>query len=107
MRGLILSRTFSALFSAFLLSSALCANTIEDANKAFQAQKYTEALTIYKTLCDTPKSGEKPDAKACSALGYIYQSGKGVKANLDESSKYYKKACDNGDKESCANAGWN
>lgn len=94
------------LFTAIFFST-LFANTIDEANKAFQAQKYEEALKIYKVLCDAPKAGEKPDAKACSALGYIYQSGKGVKADLNESSKYYKKACDNGDKESCANAGWN
>lgn len=79
----------------------MMADDIDNANKAFQDQRYPEALRLYKKLC------EDKDAKACASLAYMYQSGKGVKADLKESGKYYKRACDLGNKESCANAGWN
>lgn len=79
---------------------AFCADTLDDANKAYNEENYTKAIEIYKKLCDNK------EAKACSSLGYIYRNAKGVSENSTLAQEYYKKACDAGDKESCANANW-
>ncbi len=91
------------LFITLMLSiSALgfCQDSIDDAIKAYNEQNYTKAIEIFKKLCDAK------DAKACSSLGYMYRSAKGVKADDNLAKTYYKKACDAGDKESCSNVNW-
>ncbi|WP_367179176.1 tetratricopeptide repeat protein, partial [uncultured Campylobacter sp.] len=40
-------------------------------------------------------------AEGCNNLGYLYESGKGVKKDKSMAKKYYGKACDLGIKRSC------
>ncbi|PAF51186.1 hypothetical protein BKH43_02985 [Helicobacter sp. 13S00401-1] len=80
--------------------SNLSAANLDEANKAYQAKDYEKALSLYTAACDAN------DAKACSSLGYMYQSGKGVKSDLGLSKKFYQKACDAGDGSACNSTKW-
>ncbi len=96
MKNAIFCLLLSCVFGGFVF----CADTIDDANKAYNSGDYTKAIEIYKKIC------EDKDAKACASLGYIYRNGKGVSENNTLSQEFYKKACDLGDKEACTNASW-
>ncbi|RDU72407.1 sel1 repeat family protein [Helicobacter aurati] len=96
-----MKKFFTMVIGMGLLSGMLlAADSLDDANKAYNEGNYTKAIELYKTLCD------KKEAKACSSLGYIYRNAKGVSENTTLAQQYYKKACDAGDKESCSNANW-
>lgn len=88
------------LFLSFFFSSLFANEKIEDANKAYQNGEYKKAMKIYNKLC------EEKDFKACASLAHMYRSGKGTKADLELSNKFYKKACNGGNKESCLQANW-
>lgn len=90
----------SVMAIGLISNAAFCAETLDDANKAYNEQNYVKAIEIYKTLC------EAKEAKACSSLGYMYRNAKGVSENATLAQEYYKKACDAGDKEACSNANW-
>ncbi len=47
------------------------------------------------------RSCDLGDKTGCANLGYLYKNGMGVAQNMTQSSKYYQKACQLGDKESC------
>ncbi|PAF44594.1 SEL1-like repeat protein [Helicobacter sp. 11S02629-2] len=87
-----------------MLTLALCAfavaSSLDEANSAYQAKDYQKALELYKSACDAN------NAKACSSLGYMYQSGKGVKSDLNLSKQFYQKACDAGDGSACNSTKW-
>ena len=81
-------------------ATSMFAATLDEANKAYNDGDYAKAIKSYKKLCD------EKEAKACTALGYMYRNAKGVSENTTLAQEYYKKACDLGDKESCTNANW-
>ena len=96
-----MKKFFAVICTSALLSGILIgAESLDDANKAYNEGNYTKAIELYKSLCD------KKEAKACSSLGYMYRNAKGVSENSNLAQQYYKKACDAGDKESCSSAGW-
>ncbi|RDU67696.1 sel1 repeat family protein [Helicobacter didelphidarum] len=91
-----------ACVTAFVFGNvAFGAETLDDANKAYNEGNYTKAVEIYKVLCDAK------EAKACSSLGLMYRNAKGVSENATLAKQYYQKACDAGDKEACNSIDWN
>jgi TPR repeat protein len=46
------------------------------------------------------------EGRACTALGWIHESGKGVTADTAKAAALYKQGCEKGDKSGCARHGW-
>ena len=46
------------------------------------------------------------EGRACSALGWIHESGKGVPADAARAAAFYKRGCDKTDKPGCARFAW-
>ena len=65
-------------------------------DKAKSDKYYQKAFKKYKQLAD------HNDGNACNNLGYMYQLGRGVKADKEQAKFYYKKGSMQGDK----NATW-
>lgn len=58
---------------------------------------YPNALKYNKMACDMDYG------IACTDIGYMYGTATGVKFNIPEARKYYKKACNLGDEQGCKN----
>jgi TPR repeat protein len=85
--------TLSGVIVAVLLStSSAFAGTSEDcaAAAAYGQQDYAAALRLCRPLA------EQGDAKAQSALGFMYTNAEGVQQDYAESAKWYRKAAEKG-----------
>ena len=59
-----------------------------------------------KLTADLDRTCSAGEGRACTALGWIQEEGKGVPADVAKAAALYKKACDKGDKSGCARFGW-
>ena len=82
------------LLLLFALNFAL-ANLTDEAQAAYDAGDEQRAAQIWQKVCET---GE---ARGCVRLGFLYQSGKGVKQDDAKAGKFYQKACDAGELSGC------
>ena len=82
------------LLLLFELNFAL-ANLTDEAQAAYDAGDEQRAAKIWLKACET---GE---ARGCARLGFLYQSGKGVKQDDAKASKFYEKACDADELSGC------
>ena len=78
-----------------LFSIGFSEDLIESGNEAYDKGDYQKAAQLYQKACD---SGE---AVGCFGLGFLYQSGQGVKQNFSTAKQYYGKACDLGFQIGC------
>jgi len=62
----------------------------EDGFSAFEKKDYVTAINIWKKLA------EAGNVKSQNSLGYMYETGNGVKKNLKEAFKWYKKSAEQG-----------
>lgn len=66
------------------------ADNVQEGNRLYNAGKFQEAISYYM----------KPDAQknpeAMNLIGYMYNSGRGVKENQEEAFKWYKRAAEAG-----------
>jgi len=46
------------------------------------------------------------EARACTAMGWIHESGKGVPPDVTKAAAFYKRGCDKADKSGCARFAW-
>jgi len=70
---------------------AACAGSLEDAEEAVRKGDYATAIPIYDSLA------EKGDVSAQMRLGFLYESGAGLRRDWVESAKWFGKAADAGD----------
>lgn len=63
------------------------ANTLEKAYTLYNAKRFLDAARIFNQLC------QKPNARACFSLAYMYEAGQGVVRSDSEARKYYSRAC--------------
>ena len=82
------------LLLLFALNLAL-ANLTDEGQTAYDAGDEKTAAKIWQKACE---SGE---ARGCVRLGFLYQSGRGVKQDDAKAGKFYQKACDTGELSSC------
>ena len=85
--------TLSGVIVAVLLSaSSAFAGASEDcaAGAAYGQRDYAAALRLCRSLA------EQGDAKAQSALGFMYTNGEGVQKDYAASAKWYRKAAEQG-----------
>ena len=82
------------LLLLFALNFAL-ANLTDEAKATYDAGDEKMAAQIWQKACE---SGE---ARGCVRLGFLYQSGRGVKQDDAKAGKFYQKACDTGELSSC------
>ena len=61
---------------------------------------YKKAFELFKTAC---KNGYQ---RACAALGYMYENGKGVDKNISKAVELYKSSCKKGSMLGCSNLGY-
>jgi TPR repeat protein len=59
-----------------------------------------------KLAGDLDRTCSAGEGRACTALGWIQEEGKGVPADVAKAAALYKKACDKGDKSGCARFAW-
>ena len=71
------------------------ANLTDEAQTAYDAGDEQTAAKFWQKACET---GE---ARGCVRLGFLYQSGKGVKQDDEKAGKFYQKACDAGELSGC------
>ena len=60
----------------------------------------SDKRTRYEKACDNG------DAEACTQLGVMYATGKGVALNIPRAVEFYRKACDGGSAVGCTNLGY-
>ena len=82
------------LLLLFALNLAL-ANLTDEGQTAYDAGNEKTAAKIWQKACE---SGE---ARGCVRLGFLYQSGRGVKQDDEKAGKFYQKACDTGELSGC------
>lgn len=62
-------------------------------------QDLERAKSLYEKACHA----ENPDPTACSNLGYMYKTGKGVEADAQTATDLYARSCENGSLLGCTN----
>ena len=82
------------LLLLFALNFAI-ANLTDEAQMAYDAGDEQTAAQIWQKACET---GE---ARGCVRLGFLYQSGRGVKQDDEKAGKFYQKACGAGELRGC------
>ena len=82
------------LLLLFALNLALT-NLTDEGQTAYDAGYEKTAAKIWQKACE---SGE---ARGCVRLGFLYQSGRGVKQDDAKAAKFYEKTCDTGDLAGC------
>lgn len=75
-------------------SSFTCGNIASIYLNDFDTPNYTKALEWYKKATE-----RQIDWYACTKIGEFYEKGLGVKKDLKEALKWYKKGLDDGDKK--------
>ena len=87
-----MKKLITVLITAMLLiaSSAYAEGTLADADKAYWAGNYAQAIKLFKPLA------LKGDANAEFWLGIMYENGQGVKKDYVEAVKWYKLAAAQG-----------
>jgi uncharacterized protein len=87
-------RTIGILMVAFGLAFELVApasaDSMAEAESAWERQDYATAERLYRSLAEQGK------ASAQHFLGRMYESGKGVPQNFSEARKWYRRAADQG-----------
>ena len=81
----------AALLLLVSIPGAAWAVSLEDAEEAVRKGDYATAIPIYRSLA------EKGDVSAQVRLGFLYESGAGLKRDWVESAKWFSKAADAGD----------
>jgi TPR repeat protein len=81
----------AALLMLVSIPGAAYAAPLEDAQEAYRKGDYATAIPIYRSLA------EKGNVSAQKRLGFIYESGAGLKRDWVESAKWFSKAADGGD----------
>ena len=71
------------------------ANLTDEAQIAYDAGDEQTAAKFWQKAC---KTGE---ARGCVRIGFLYQSGRGVKQDDAKAGKFYQKACDAGELSGC------
>lgn len=82
------------LLLLFALNFAL-ANLTDEAQTACDTLDEQTAANFWQKACET---GE---ARGCVRIGFLYQSGRGVKQDDEKAGKFYQKACDAGELSGC------
>jgi TPR repeat protein len=86
---------FVGLCSLFtVIGSFSSTHMLNEADKAFEAKNYTEAVKWYK------KASEQGEIQAMHNLGLCYYNGYGVSANTDEAIELFKQSARMGHKSS-------
>ena len=79
-----------------LFSIGFSKDLTELGKEAYYKGDYQKAAQLCQKACD---GGE---AVGCTALGFLYQNGQGVKQNYQKAAQLYQKACDSGEAGGCA-----
>lgn len=91
-----MKKIFFLIMAAFVINEA-SGETLKKAYSLYNAHRFLDAAKIFNKLC------QKPNAKACFSLAYMYEAGQGVARSEHEAQKYYARAC----KERLASACFN
>jgi len=83
--------------SILILCSVAFGDTFDDAIAAYNKQSYIEALNLFYVLA---KEG---DNKAQYNVALMYETGQGVKADLNQAKKWYEKAAKGGNAKAAYN----
>lgn len=65
-----------------------------------------DAAACAKVTADLDRTCAAGEARACTALGWIHETGKGVPAEVAKAATFYKQGCDKADKSGCARFAW-
>jgi TPR repeat protein len=65
-----------------------------------------DAAACAKLAVDLDRACAAGEGRACTALGWIHESGKGVAVDLARAAALYKKGCEKEDKSGCARFAW-
>lgn len=68
-----------------------------DGLEAYRKENYEKAFSSWLKSC------ENGNNNACDGIGFLYKDGWGVDKNIQNSMKYFEKACQNKHYESCKN----
>ena len=63
-------------------------------------ENFEEAMNQLRQIVDSENSATMERAKAFTQLGWIYEIGRGVEANLEQAAKYFTRGAELGDPES-------
>ena len=83
------------LLLLFVALNFALANLTNKAQTAYDAGDKQRAAQIWRKACETGET------RGCVGLGFLYQSGRGVKQDDEKAGKFYQKACDTGELSSC------
>jgi hypothetical protein len=75
------------------------AELVRQANQSYSNGDYTKAMGLFRQACD------QHSAEGCGFLGYMYENGKGVDANVSKAVQLYTQACDGSGPFACYNLG--
>lgn len=70
------------------------------ANHYYKKLEFHLAARMFQNACDGG------DARGCTHLGQMYESGQGVAKDVNRAEQLYLKACDGGDTRGCTNLGF-
>ena len=82
---------FGVVLAVALTTVAAGAGPYEDARDAYDSGDYAMALRLLR-----PLAAEQGNAKAQTALGILYQNGRGVPQDYAEGVKWYRLAAEQG-----------
>jgi uncharacterized protein len=74
----------------FALTGQAIADSLSDANRAYDAGKYAKAAKLFKPLAENGNAGAQIN------LGLMYYQGKGVPQDYKEAMKWFRLAAENG-----------
>ena len=92
--------SYALLLSAGLLSQAVRANDLEDANRALASKNDAQAVTAYRHAAD------QGSVEAQFALGERYEQGRGVAQDFQAAATWYRMAAEKGSKMAAFRLGW-
>src|SRR3974390_3814249 len=78
------------VLGCFLSSAACFAGDFEDGQAAYKRGDYKTAMTIWT------RAANKGDARTQTALGVMYENGRGVQRDYEQATFWYRKAADQG-----------
>jgi TPR repeat protein len=94
-----MKRVLAGVIVAVTISSGALAGPSEEGWAAYQRGDYATALKLWQPLA------AQGNAFAQSNLGFMYDSGQGVKRDLGEAAKWYRLAAEQGNPRAQSNLG--
>lgn len=78
----------------------------ESANRMDACFSGADGAACAKVAADLDRTCAAGEGRACTALGWIQETGKGTPADVARAATSYKQGCDKGDKSGCARFAW-